>query len=221
MPRPYLCRRPEEARPCQLHSIQPPCQQESRLGFPETAPAPTCPALWPSSGTHTPLRPAGLPAPGPVVDRGEQPHLRHRTKAGEDDPPHGLCPEGLQRSPQTQLTPPKRAHTKAPVTGACVCVHACVCAHVGACMCVYTVRAYMCACAHAYVYMCGCACMHARVYVCVPVCVYMCACVVMHVCDVHGIRLAFPKVIPTRPSWVLSDKGNLSFGKSGLHEVKR
>lgn len=192
---PALCRRPGEARPCPLYSIQPPCQQESRPGFPETAPAPTCPAPWPSGGTHTPLWPAGLPAPGAVVDW-TQPRLRLRAEAGEDDlphqpwarlpHPHGLCPEGLRRSLQTQLTPPKRAPLESP-SDWYVCVRA---------------RMFV----HVCVSMWG---MHVCVHACACVCV--CPCMCGHACICMCMELALPKGIPTRPSWVLSDKRNLSF----------
>lgn len=176
MPRPYLCRRPEEARPCQLHSIQPPCQQESRLGFPETAPAPTCPALWPSGGTHTPLRPAGLPAPGPVVDRGEQPHLRLRTKAGEDDPPHDLSRGAAEKPPDSAYPSQESPHESPSDWCMCVCARMCVCTCGGVHVCVHCACIHVCVCTRICVHVW--VCMYARtcIRVCARVCVHVCVC---------------------------------------------
>lgn len=167
---PALCRRPGEARPCPLYSIQPPCQQESRPGFPETAPALTCPAPWPSGGTHTPLWPAGLPAPGAVVDW-TQPRLRLRAEAGEDDLPHqpwarlphptASVQRGFGEASRLSLPLPREPHSKAPVTGTCVCVHTCLYMYVcpcGACMCVcMRVFARVCALACVVMHVSACA----------------------------------------------------------------
>lgn len=130
---------------------------------------------------------------------------------GEAAPPHSLCPEGLQRCAQTQLTPPKRAPHKSPSDWyVCVCAHTCVCmcacmwGHACAHVCIHgsiciRVCPYMCAPTH----VCTCVrvCVaRVRVHGSVCICVhpYMCVRVWSHVCvHVHGIRLAFPKVIPT------------------------
>ena len=113
---------------------------------------------------------------------------------GEAAPPRGLCPEGLRRCPQTQLTPPKTAPHKSPSDWyVCVrsrmCVH--VCMYVWACMCVCA-----CVCIHGSVHASVCS----RVCTCVRVCMYTWwrVRVFPYMCvHVHGIRLAFPKVIPT------------------------
>lgn len=182
---PALCSRPREA----LHSIQPPCQQESRV--PRNCSSPNMPfplALRWDTHPITASRAAHSRAGGGLgrtTTSEAQKLVRTAYPAnpgrGEAAPPHSLCPEGLWRCPQTQLTPPKRAPHKSP-SDWYVCVCSCMCAHVCMHVCEH---ACMCTCVYAWQCAHTCAlhvCARACVYTCPCVPVYVCACVVMHVC---------------------------------------